>query len=318
MNNNDTNNLNKLLLNEKSSFKTYCYYLLLFNGISIFFMIFWFCILFYYKAGPYHELYRYQVNKLNKNHQNFNTVFLGDSSLGNALNAELFNSLSGLKSANLALTGLYGFAGTYNMLKKSVKLNNIKNVIIVHALDMMSKPVAYNGYFYSLDSLSDIIELKINETICLLETSINEIFSINSIKRIMLYYILQKNKRDTIEKDYIKQMTKKKFSDNISNLTINTNHDKLLFLKKIVNYCNNNKINLLYLHGPHLNNINSKSIKDIRITNMLIESTGIKLIDNICFLKQEQVGDNIDHVLPYYKEMSTHFYYKNIKDYLVY
>ena len=318
MKNCNTNHIKQLSINEGNGFKLYFYLFLTFNCISFFIMILCFCILFYYKSGPYHELYLYQMKKLQEHHSNIDTIFLGDSSLGNAINADLFNSLSGLKSANLALTGLYGFAGSYNMLKKAVKMNRIKNVILIHTLGTISRPVAYDGYLYSMESLTDITELSINEKIDLLETSINQLFSMNNTKRIILYYILQRIKKYTIEKDYIKQTIRAKLKKRMHNLTIQINHDKLIFLKRIVEFCEQHKINLLYLHGPHLNNIDSQSKKDIRTMNLLIESTGIKIIDNHYFLTPDQTGDALDHVHPDYKDMITDLYYNDIKHDLVY
>ena len=61
-------------------------------------------------------LNNYQIKKT-QTLQNIDTVFVGDSSLGNALDAQHFSSLSGKDSVNLALTGLYGYA--YRLFKPS-------------------------------------------------------------------------------------------------------------------------------------------------------------------------------------------------------
>jgi hypothetical protein len=56
-----------------------------------------------------HEIYGYQRDKLGTA-RTIDIAFVGDSSLGNAINAELFSSLSGHNAVNLALTGSYGSA----------------------------------------------------------------------------------------------------------------------------------------------------------------------------------------------------------------
>src|SRR4051812_2425847 len=65
---------------------------------------------------PYEELYAYQMEKLKTAHD-IDTVFLGDSSLGNAIDAKLWDQWTGKKSLNLALTSGYGYQGAYVMLE---------------------------------------------------------------------------------------------------------------------------------------------------------------------------------------------------------
>jgi len=298
-----------------SDFRKYIYFFFLFNTFSVCMMILCFCIALYFKVEAYHDLYLYQINKLHQYKSKIDTIFIGDSSLGNAINSSLFNSLTGLNSSNLALTGLYGYAGSYNMLKKAVKHNKIKNVIIINTLDMMSRPVAYDGYMYSMETLSDFTELTIQEKVEILKISIDNFFSVNNFKRILTFNKIQKRKKMPIEKDYIKQ-TKKMNIKKIKKITrMHTIKEKTNFLKKIINYSKKQNINLLYIHGPHFDNIDKKDIKKI---NTIIKETGIKFIENIYYLSREKVGDSLDHVHPAYKDMITKQYIKYIKDKLVY
>ena len=61
----------------------------------------------------------YQIQKIDdKEFDEIDTIFVGDSSLGNAIDKKLFNSISKLRSENLSLTGSYGIAGSLGMIKK--------------------------------------------------------------------------------------------------------------------------------------------------------------------------------------------------------
>ena len=79
-------------------------------------------------------IYNYQIQKIEQS-KNFDTVLLGDSTLGNAINNEIFSEELELNSINLALNEIYGFAGIYNLLKLSYAKNekNLKNVILFHS-----------------------------------------------------------------------------------------------------------------------------------------------------------------------------------------
>ena len=73
--------------------------------------------LFFDDLFGYQILYNYQLKKLSTE-EDVDTIFIGDSSLGNSINADLFSAQGATKALNLALTGNYGYAGSYNMLKK--------------------------------------------------------------------------------------------------------------------------------------------------------------------------------------------------------
>jgi len=308
--------VNDTIIDDKSTYKRYFYSFFFLHVISIFIIMLFFILLFVYKVGPYHQLYLYQVKKLNAQSE-INTIFIGDSSLGNAINVNLFNKKSGLKSINLALTGLYGYSGSYNMIKRSTNKYSIKNIILVYSLDMMTRSVAYDGYLYSMNNFLDFIELNNNEKLSLLKTSINILFSFKNMQRVIWSYLFNKNRRYAIENDYIKQGLPIEIKNNLLDpLRLTINHEKIIFFEKIINICNQKHINLFYLHGPHINNIDQQSIIDIKNLNKFLQSTGIHLIEDVPLLSYEQIGDQIDHVLPSCKDTITIYYYNLLKKYL--
>ena len=70
------------------------------------------------------ELVNHQVAKINKNND---IVFLGDSSLGHAINSNLWSELSDKLTSNMALTGNFSFAGAYAILEEIIEKKRNQN-----------------------------------------------------------------------------------------------------------------------------------------------------------------------------------------------
>src|SRR5687767_8650401 len=77
---------------------------------------------------PYQALFDYQAAKLEG--PPADTIFVGDSTLGHAIDAELWSALSGRRAVNLALTGVYGYEGGYNFIERSLRNLRPRNVIL--------------------------------------------------------------------------------------------------------------------------------------------------------------------------------------------
>jgi len=269
--------------------------------------------LFIDKIFSYQSLYDYQMSKI-REYRDVNTVFLGDSSLGNAINSECFTSLSGLKSVNLALTAMYGYAGGYNMLKKISKNNPLKNVIMLQAIDMQKRETAYDGYIYTIEEFSDFLELSFYEKIETIRYGVNILLSFNNLKRIFIYYILGRRQSHVIKNDYVAQDTFVISPKDSKPLTPEINPDKIRFLKKIIFFCKKRNINLIYIHGPILENTGRASLNYISMANKAIRKSGVTLVDMPIFIPYTKIGDSEDHVHPRYKDEFTRIYFELLRN----
>jgi hypothetical protein len=261
-------------------------------------------------------LYRYQLDKLFDCNE-IETIFVGDSSLGNAIDAELFSKLSSSESLNLSLTIRYGYAGSYNMIKKAIKNYDIKNIIVVHTLDVLNRPTSYDGYLYSMDLIDDFIDLDREEKGKLISAFYNTTLSANNLLKIVKYY-MGMSKKNIIEKDFIKQGEKIDINETDESLAGSINSDKTRFLFKIKQLSKENNINLMYVHGPVWEPVGKISTQHIKKVNTIIADTGVKLIPNVTLIKTDHIGDTQFHVLPENKEEYTLKYYALIKDHLIY
>lgn len=107
---------------------------------------------------------QYQLSKIdNNNFRNVSTIIVGDSSAGNAINAQYFSKLSNQKTLNLSLTGSWGIAGSLGIIKSAYNNNkNLKNIIIIQTLDIWPRAFAKESILelYSLSEAYKILGLK--------------------------------------------------------------------------------------------------------------------------------------------------------------
>ena len=73
-------------------------------------------------------------------------MFLGDSSLGNAINAGHWARLSGKPALNLALTGFHGPAGTEVMLRHVLRSGAPVNVVVFQTVEVFRLPPPPDRY----------------------------------------------------------------------------------------------------------------------------------------------------------------------------
>lgn len=76
----------------------------------------------------------------------FDTLFLGDSSLGRMMDTPTWERITGERSLQLALTGGEGFAGDIGMLQRALLVHRPKRVVLVHTPDMPTRGISWNGY----------------------------------------------------------------------------------------------------------------------------------------------------------------------------
>ena len=260
-------------------------------------------------------LEKHQKDKLKYNN-NIVNIFIGDSSLGNSINAKLYGEISGLETLNLSLTGLHGFAGTYNFLKRAKKnYPNLKNIYIMHTLDMFNRKISYQGYMLTSESAKDYDELCIEKKILSLDEYIRVVLNAKHFYNIFKYLLFDQNTSRSISNDYIEQSNERySFSNEMLKIDSSLNSKKLYFLDKIYKISLNDDYNIYYLHGPLDKRIVSSSEKYIKHVNNLLTKhfPNLNVIENPIEILPKHIGDAADHVLPLYKSYYTKKIYNRI------
>ena len=250
----------------------------------------------------YSKLFYYQINKL-ETEKGCSILFIGDSSLGNAIDAKKFTELSSRQTLNVALNGLYGYAGSYNMLKAAVdKQKTIKDVVVMQTIDMLTREVSIEGYVRSLTTMSDFLEVE--DKINYFNHYINFVRTLEPSD-----FILSGDDRQ-IKEDYIVQ--KGTFNSNNLNIpkTQDINLKKIEYLLKIKEFCLANKINLTYVHGPIWHESKIKSEDYILTCDSILLANGINVIGEAIPIMPGQIGNTADHILPSCKLKFTNEYFE--------
>ena len=246
---------------------------------------------------------------------NFDTILLGDSSLGNGINNQIFSEELGLNSLNLALNEIYGFAGMYNLLKLSHKKNekNLKNVILFHSFFFLLDDHENYSHFLTSNNIEDI--LNSNNKFSHLKNYFAFFF-----KNLLANKFYEKEDytlflKKNIKSDYIKQSENKKFIENVKNIKEVNLRNKLHYLELIVQFCKKKNINLVIVYGPiHINTNNSNMIKKlINFNNNFYSQNSIDNQNFFVKLKIEETGDELTHVDYPYKDKVTRNYTSNLK-----
>lgn len=247
------------------------------------------------------ELVNHQVAKINKN---YDVVFLGDSSLGHAINSNLWSELSDKPSLNMALTGNFSFAGAYAILEEIIdKKKEVKTLVIVNNVYAWQENIKYTGYEY--------IKKQNNFFLKYINYIDKNIFE---IKNFYYQLIIKKNKKkflNLIVNDFMK-FGKKITKDANYTFEINLfNEDKSFYLKKIINLCSKFNIECFYFHGPIYENLCTElNFAFIKRINNELSDLGIKFDPNINCLNHDQIGDTVYHTSANYKNIMTKIYYE--------
>ena len=287
--------------------------------------------------GYYPYLEEYQIKKIETS-SDYDTVFLGDSSLGNAVDTATFDAVCGTRSLNLALTGIYGFYGDINYLERVLQNNPIRNVIIVHTLDTLGRAPDMRAYLATSPFIVDKESLlrglrkslsdkrySIFHNILLLKTLVLEM--LNFKDSIRGYLMLLGNDSfvqgdNVIVNDYHRQghslfdTTPLKFYASKA-ISPSINPEQTDLLDALARICLERKLNCIYAFGPLLNKLLDNSEPMIEASSLRIKVAGLSVVkDTPVGIPYEEIGDSIDHVAPKAKEKFTRIYANLIKNYL--
>ncbi len=302
--------------------------------LAIFFTLFLSELLYVLDKGASDNdvIRRYQLDKI-KQARGIDTLIVGDSSAGNAIDAAHFSELSGRSTMNVALTGSFGLPGSLIMMDKAFEEHpEIKNIIIIHAVEIWSKPFPEPGVFElargrDLKRWAPFVEhpsmryieysVKLNNIV----QAISNIFFQTSLATHIPSEILQR-RVGVILFDYIQQQRKtfsngqKKLTSDVLDGLVDVRNQQVYL--EIDAWCGERNVYCLYLHGPLLEDVHTNSLGFIEKINdfLALKSLHIRPFPEVPYYEAGDMGDSINHVLPSRKKDVTRGYFNMVAPYL--
>jgi hypothetical protein len=222
-------------------------------------------------------------------------LILGDSSIGNSLNAEVATRLLNLKVINLALTGSYGVTGSVELLKAYLNQNIPRCVFVVQSVDVFQrvtneklivesiKKKYYKGGGFSKSDLD-------------IGSALRNVHSLFPVKPDTEFFVA----------DYIQQGPKKNYA-NIPATTplARPSNSNLKALSELNGLCAEYKLNCNLAFGPVVDKrhhwaqaYTRSAIPKYPMIRVLFDSTPFQI-------DQKALGDAEDHVAPKFKDQYT-------------
>lgn len=262
----------------------------------------------------YGKLYSYQLNKIAKIEQ-VDLLFVGDSSLGNAIDVSLCQKENGVLCTSLALTGVFGYAGSLGMIERMLERTRPKAVVLMQTLNMMARPVMDKAYGLISPHRLSVFTLPFEDA-CATLWNFDFIYSAATAR-----FVPERPSAGLVARDYMPQRKSISLSPEPQRVygwqASRVNNKKVKYLKKIVELCEKRDIPLIYVHGP-LTNPHYKASRDFQQhADTVIASTGVSLLAGTpMIIPWSEAGDSNDHVAPDYRQKFTRLYLAKILKYL--
>jgi hypothetical protein len=263
-------------------------------------------------------IYDYQVAKI-EDADEMNLVFVGDSSLGSAINADLFSELAGSPSASLALTGTYGVGASFNMIRQANDQHDVRTAVVMQGLNTMTRPYVVAGYFFTTTDLK-LSELSPVE---IAKLYLNYRTAKETLQQVMRHGFLREPPE--MEGGYTKQRARRPDhragpDDEVVNnplLPGMVASPEIEFIERIAEYCESESIRCVYAHGPIYDGYCKAAAPYIESLNQAITGAGLEVVEGTppC-VPLDELGDQVDHVAPPMRESYTRWYYERLRPYL--
>jgi len=242
------------------------------------------------------SLLAYQIKKL-QNEEPIDVLLVGDSSLGNSVDARQWSRKTGKNVVSVALTGVYGLYGSLNMIQRAARHHRLSAVIIMQTVDLMTRVPNRMGNLYTAERLQDIGQLGVLDIIGALATW-----------DVLKMTIWPARYSRVIDEDRIRKFdyrpqavplpSKPGAPPKLSLSVSAIQPENFAIAHDIAVTCKRLNIACVYMHGPMYSGICETSARYINIVLDRVRDAGLRVIRRTFCLPWSDVGDTVVHVLP--------------------
>lgn len=271
-----------------------------------------------HRKTPSSDVLNHQIARLEQNKAT-DLVLLGDSTLNAAIDEQLFAELTGHSVQSLALTGLWGYAGSLALLERMIERRPPAAVLLMHTSDMMGRETSDFGYFLASEQAASHL-LTDPDVMSAVKDNLT---SAQNFKKWYKNWRRRMKKSGQMEwpfrptdaalpgqsaslgaqgpsirDEVFGNADLGPFMRKHMNLS-HINQEKVKYLERLSTLCRNHDLPCFYAHGP----IASPFLEDVhrfhQVANPIIEALGLHLLPGTPeALAYDEVGDTEDHVAP--------------------
>jgi hypothetical protein len=265
------------------------------------------------------DVLHFQESKIAALTPDVDTVVLGDSAIGYALDAETFSELSHKKTVKLALTGVnYGIGGAYvllaEVLARDVRPKNVLIAVSAQTLMVAMWKIRWRpirGFLQAarrhprlLFGVNEEISWRVAKEIGV------EMFDGQLLMDGIKY---ASGRRPVVDElffryDYYRPAIDVVELPQDSTYTLEgvPTSDYDVFFEKIAGLCKTQRINCIFMFGPLMQKVVEHSALTFRWETAQIERAGIKVVGQSPIkIPDEDLGNTINHIQPYVKQEYT-------------
>ena len=274
------------------------------------------------RQTPGSDVLNRQIRKL-EHSQPIDLVLLGDSTLQAAVDEALLSRLTGQTAQNLALSGVWGYAGSLALLERVLERQQEAPVVLLfHTSDTLGRDTSDFGFLLASHHPS---------TTLLADPDIIRAVrdNLTSAKNFKKWFRAWRRSWFTDARSTPPPEQKASIRDEVfnmadfgpfirENLNIKAINDgKLKYLRRLATLCKIRHLQCLYAHGP----IARPFLQDIRqfheAANPIIEGLGFNLLRTTPLaIDYADLGDTEDHVAPASREIFTRRFADLLRPYL--
>jgi len=288
-------------------------------------------------------LYHYQVYKIDNVLEEGSTIFLGDSGAGHAIDASLWQKISGKPAINLALHGTAGFRGNYLLLQRILRKATPDKVVIMATINNFTrgqeKALGLRDVLQWQDEAGEDWWQKLKYSwhtrlnLPVLWLSVQHIWRVITTKEVFTPYgayirgdyISQNLPENDLNAEQALLLSQKRIAGyggkgrGLHLLTVkDVRQSKFEYLEKISDLCKEKNIRCIFSFAPTLEwrcEHSSAFIEQVRL--LLQQRTDMPVVEHapLC-VSPEKMGDMEFHIHPNYKQQVTKQYYDILNKYL--
>jgi len=236
-------------------------------------------------------------------------LLVGDSSLGNAVDAAAWSQALRRSVVNAALTGEFGYPGSLNLVRRALRRFRPSLVVVFHTLEMPRRRNEWKGLVYTSETIGDLAEAPAWETLAHLA---NLDLPAQGLERWLVGR--KASPAALLATDYVPQRLPgpdgpRPGVEGRRLVPADLREEAMRTLDAIGAACAVAGVPCLYAHGPYVEPFCSESRAFVAAAAARIEQAGLRVVAGTphC-MPRADAGDSEDHIAPEFEAAYSEIY----------